>query len=94
MTTAAGEQSFLRAVNTGHPGIVTNPNQASVAKGVAALEKTVAVTKIRARNASCDCPHCGAELDGWCVDPRGRDTTCDDCKLAFTIAADAVVSIT
>jgi len=52
-----------------------------------------AVTQIRARNAECDCPHCGAEVIGWLNDPRGREETCDECKQPFTIAADASVSI-
>lgn len=69
-------------------------NQADLVEGMAALQKAMTVTRISARNASCNCPYCEAEVDGWAVDPRGRETTCDECKQPFTIAADASVSIT
>lgn len=68
--------------------------QAGAAGGNVMTEARKVATQVRARNASCDCPHCGAELDGWAVDPRGRETTCDECKQPFTIAPDASVSIT
>lgn len=93
MTKVTEVQTFFDSANRGHPAILTAPNPAGVVEGIAALQKAAAVTQIRARSASCDCPHCGAELDGWAVDPRGRETICDECKQAFSIAADAAVSI-
>lgn len=93
MTTAADQQSYLSALNAGHPGVATSPNQSGVVEGVAALERVSTVTQIRARNASCDCPHCGAESEGWLADPRGRETECEECGLPFVISADATVSI-
>lgn len=88
------DSAFLSALNTGHPGIVTSSSHAGVAEGIPPREKDVTVSHIRARNASCDCPHCGAESDGWLADPRGRETECDGCGLPFSIAPDATVSIT
>jgi transposase-like protein len=93
MSKAADQQSYLSALNTGHPGVVTSTNQAGVVAGVASLEKASTVTQIRARNASCDCPHCGAESYGWLADPRGRETECEECGLPFVISAAATVSI-
>lgn len=94
MSKAADQKPYSGPLNTGHPDVVTSANQAGVAEGVTPLVKASTVSQIRARNASCDCPHCGAEGDGWLVDPRGRETECEECKLLFVIAADATVLIT
>lgn len=51
------------------------------------------VINIRASRATLDCPHCGAEQDGWMVDPRGRAQTCDECKQQYEVSADASVQI-
>lgn len=51
------------------------------------------VSSIRASRASLDCPHCGAEIDGWLRDPRGAQDTCDECKQPYTVAPDASVKI-
>ncbi len=56
-------------------------------------ENSKVVTSIRASRATLDCPHCGAEQDGWMVDPRGCEQTCDECKLPYEVAADASVHI-
>lgn len=51
------------------------------------------VTIVRASKAAVDCPHCGAEQDGWMVDPRGLEQTCDACKQPYKVATDALVQI-
>lgn len=56
-------------------------------------DKKKIVTNIRASSAALDCPRCGAEQDGWLVDPRGREQTCDECKQPYEVAPDASVQI-
>lgn len=93
MTTPVEQQAYLKALSTGHPGIVTSPNQAGVVDGMAKTKAVLTVSRIRARDATCDCPHCGEESNGWLADPRGREATCDACGSPFVIADDATVSI-
>jgi hypothetical protein len=93
MTNAAAKKAPLESVITGHPGTIYSPNQAGVVEGLAALKRAATVTKIRARNAELNCPHCGAEQDGWMVDPRGREQTCDACNQPYQVAPDALVQI-
>lgn len=84
------QQELARVITAGHPS-TTSFIQAGVVEGMAAKNT---VTEVRARNASCDCPHCGAACDGWAADPRGLETTCDECGELFHIAGDARVLIT
>lgn len=51
------------------------------------------VINVRASKASLDCPHCGAEQDGWMVDPRGLEQTCDQCNQPYEVAPEASVQI-
>lgn len=41
-----------------------------------------------------ECPHCGAEIEGFVADPRGAvGVECDECKEAFDVDSDAEVII-
>lgn len=55
--------------------------------------ETKVATSVRASRAAVDCPHCGEEQDGWMVDPRGCEQTCDKCKRPYKVAHDALVQI-
>lgn len=57
------------------------------------MEDKKIVTVVKVSKPSFDCPHCGADVDGWAVDPRGRDDVCDACEKPYTVAADAQLKI-
>lgn len=40
-----------------------------------------------------DCPHCGEELGGWYVDPRGLIEKCDSCNNTFEIPKDVEIEL-
>jgi hypothetical protein len=67
-------------------------SKTSLNQGEIMCEKKT-VKKITVSKPCFECPHCGADVDGWMIDPRGRDDTCDDCDKPYTIAADADVVI-
>lgn len=56
-------------------------------------DKLVEADVIYARAQRVECPHCDAEVDGWFGDPRGTETTCDECGKPFKIAASADVRL-
>lgn len=57
--------------------------------GVVLKESTV----VYARAHSTTCPHCEAQSDGWAGDPRGKETTCDECGKAYKVAEKAEVKL-
>ena len=107
MTNQSTEVTELLApAKTGHPNAVSIASS-DVASGMerlsaildadmkAAIENpnVKVIGQIRATKATFDCPHCGAEVEGWMQDPRGRTDSCDSCKQPYIVAADATVSI-
>jgi hypothetical protein len=36
---------------------------------------------------------CGAEQDGWLVDPRGNDHECDECGKTYHVPNDVAVEV-
>lgn len=50
-------------------------------------------TTVRVRAHKVKCPHCNADADGWYGDPRGKETTCDECDKEFKVAADAELQL-
>lgn len=60
---------------------------------MSAQPELLVVTEIYARVHHVDCPHCGAEVDGWAGDPRGAETTCDYCEKPFKVHEDADVEL-
>ena len=39
------------------------------------------------------CPHCNEQVSGWCGNPRGQVTTCDECKKVFVVSEHADVEV-
>lgn len=57
---------------------------------VKAVVATVAVSSVM---VDVECPKCGYENNGWLDDPRGKETSCDDCGFTFQVSATARVVI-
>lgn len=53
------------------------------------MMNTPIVTTVYVQPSYVICPHCGAQVDGWLGDPRGKETECDECDQTFSIHPDA-----
>ncbi len=40
-----------------------------------------------------ECPYCGEKVGGWCGDPTGEQTNCDECEKTFKVSDYADVEL-
>jgi hypothetical protein len=61
----------------------------TIHKGEKMNPESKEVTMMYAREVYVRCPYCDEQVGGWVGNPAGAETTCDECRMKFTVSVHA-----